>query len=212
MVERLPRVVPSGGRAPLDRTKHPMRLVTEAVATDPATWTPSRATGVQSFFDDLADGWDDRSAADPLRLAPLEDALDRGGIGDFGRCLDLGAGTGVESALLAQRFREVVAVDLSRAMLARAPERPPRVQADGARLPFADRSFDVVVLVNALLFASEMVRVVAPGATILWISSVGGDTPIYLSADAVASALGPDWSGVESEAGNGTWVALRLGS
>jgi SAM-dependent methyltransferase len=209
MIDPLPRVIPSGERARTDRRDHPMRRVTEQVAEDPQRWTPSQADEVRQYFDTLAADWNGRFVDDPLRSAPLADALDRGGIVRFGRVLDLGSGTGLETSMLVGRFAAVVAVDLSLAMLAQAPTDPPRVQGDGARLPFADGTFDAVVLVNALLFGAEMARVLAPTATLVWVSSVGADTPIYLPSDEVAAALGGRWSGVESAAGDGTWVALR---
>src|SRR5689334_6361232 len=107
-VRRLERRIAAGDREPTDRTRHPMRLVTEEVVTDAASWTGSRARDVQALFDDLAGGWRERFIDDLLRLAPLEDALARGGITAFGRCLDLGSGTGEESALLTAHFDRVV--------------------------------------------------------------------------------------------------------
>ena len=209
VIRSLPRVIAPGSRPPMDRSQHPMRMVTEGVARDANAWTPTEAGGVRQYFDELATEWSQWFHDDPLRLAPVEDALDRGEIVAFGRCLDLGSGTGLETPTLASRFETVVPADLSHAMLAEAPARPSCVQADGSRLPFADATFDVVVLVNAFLFATEMARVLRPHGTLLWISSVGADTPIYLPTDEVVDALGGDWGGVESEAGDGTWAALR---
>jgi SAM-dependent methyltransferase len=182
-----------------------MRLVTEGVAHDDATWTPARAEEVRGYFDDLAAHWQERFVDHPLRLAPLEDALARGGVRRFGRCLDLGSGTGMEAGLLASRFDAVVAVDLSHAMLVEAPPTPPRVQGDGSRLPFADGTFDVVVLVNALLFGAEVARVLSRAGTVVFVSSIGADTPIYLPPADVVAALGGGWDGLEAEAGDGTW-------
>ena len=62
------------------------------------------------------------------------------------RVLDLGAGTGVAGrAALAAGARSVVAADIAVAMLARCepPLRPGA--ADALRLPFRDRSFDLVL-------------------------------------------------------------------
>jgi SAM-dependent methyltransferase len=188
-----------------------MRLVTEEVASDGGQWTDARAGEVQVYFDGLAAEWNQRFVAHPLRTAPVTDALARGEIIRFGTCLDLGAGTGLEAPILASQFDRVVAVDLSAAMLREAPSIPPRVQADGARLPFADGTFDAVVLVNAFLFGDEVARVLADDGTLVWVSSVGADTPIYLSTDAVIAALGRGWSAIESEAGDGTWATVRRG-
>lgn len=72
--------------------------------------------------------------------------------------LDLGSATGASSRALMKRFRRatVVSLDLSLAMLKKASKRAwwfakhPAVQADAARLPFADHSLDLV-FANLLL-------------------------------------------------------------
>ncbi|MEW6322296.1 MAG: methyltransferase domain-containing protein [Acidobacteriota bacterium] len=64
------------------------------------------------------------------------------------RVLVAGAGTGLDLPLLPHAAR-VTAIDLTPAMLARARRRDPGRRfalADAARLPFADASFDVVLL------------------------------------------------------------------
>ncbi len=66
--------------------------------------------------------------------------------------VDLGAATGASSRALTKKFRRarVVSLDLSLAMLRKASKRAwwfaknPAVQADPARLPFADQSLDLV--------------------------------------------------------------------
>jgi SAM-dependent methyltransferase len=73
------------------------------------------------------------------------------------RLLDLGAGTGRIGRPFAAAGDDYVGVDLSLGMLreftVRAGEdgRPPRlVRADGERLPFADATFDVVMLIQVV--------------------------------------------------------------
>jgi phosphatidylethanolamine/phosphatidyl-N-methylethanolamine N-methyltransferase len=70
------------------------------------------------------------------------------------RVLELGIGTGLTAPLYSRDWT-VVGVDLSPAMLARAQQRIAKLGlrrsvhlsvADGARLPFADESFDVVLV------------------------------------------------------------------
>ncbi len=68
------------------------------------------------------------------------------------------------------------------------------------------------MLVNALLFSEEMDCVLVQEATLIWVSSLWEFTPIYLTAEDVAAALPGDWMGVKSEAGWGTWTALRRSS
>jgi SAM-dependent methyltransferase len=210
-VRRLPRLdgVPPAGEA-AGGADHPMRVVTRESATDPSSWTAERRADTRQRFDELAIDWDARFAGHPGHYAPLVDALTRGGPVRFGTALDLGSGTGLQTPVLAERFERVVAMDLSFAMLERAPATmAPRVQADGAQLPVRSGSVDAAVLVNALLFPAELNRVLAHSGVLVWVSSIGADTPIHLPADEVLAALGPGWVGVESEAGPGTWATFH---
>lgn len=216
MIELLPRVVPCAPDRPeLAGPDHPMRKVTRQVAFEPGGWTPERAAKVAQLFDALAPEWHQRESRE--RREPLQDALARGGLevgaaagGGPRFCLEIGSGTGSSMSDLARHFERVVALDLAREMLRRAPLQPGlRVNADAARVPFADASASCVVLVNALLFPVEMARVLAPGGSLLWINSLGDRTPIHLPAEDVEKALPGDWNGVAAEAGWGTWCTLR---
>jgi ubiquinone/menaquinone biosynthesis C-methylase UbiE len=97
----------------------------------------------------------------------VTDALSRGlGAIDspVGMAVEVGSGIGTYSNLLAERFRTVMAIDLSLAMLKLAPGGPAhRVQADGARLPVGDSSAAAIVLINAFLFRRSRTRSVARG-------------------------------------------------
>lgn len=207
MIEKLPRVVPEAPDRPeLAGPDHPIRKVTRQIAFEPGGWTPERAGKVTTLFDALAPEWHTR--ASEMRMEPLADALERGGA-PGGRCLEVGSGTGFGTRLLAPRFDCVVAVDLSMEMLVRAAaELGHRVRADGARLPIASGGVQAVVLVNAFLFPQELDRVLAPGGALVWVSSLGDRTPIYLTAEDVAAALPGAWSGREAEAGWGSWCVL----
>lgn len=89
-----------------------------------------------------------------------------------------GAGTGLDFPFLPP-CHEYTALDLTGAMLARSLDRGnglkvARVQGDGMSLPFADESFDVVVLHLILavvprpdLCLAEAARVLKPGGRIL---------------------------------------------
>ena len=185
-----------------------MRKVTRAVAFG-GEWTRERATKVAALFDSMAATWS-ADHDDAERYAPLDDAYDRGDV-PAGRCLELGSGTGLGTRTLAERHQgSDIALDLAADMLRHAPaEYGPRVQADAAALPVADRGVDVVVLVNALLFPLEVDRVLAPEGAVVWINTVGDQTPIHLPADDVVAALPGEWHGVASRAGTGTWAVVR---
>lgn len=196
-----PDLVASGGA-------HPMRFVTRAVAAEVGAWDARTAGEVRGLFDELSSEWHTRHTPD--RLVPVEDAFERGAVADAGGlCLELGSGDGWATPLLAARFRRLLAVDLSLEMLRRAPDVAPRLQADGAALPLADGAVDIAVLVNMLLFPSELDRVLALDGTLVWVSSRAEATPIHLTADEVAAALPGRWRGVAARAGSGTWAVLR---
>ena len=202
IIEMLPDRPMTGG------PDHPMRKVTRQIAFEPGGWTPERRQKVTELFDGLAPDWDGRMSADETNT-PLRDALDRGGP-VTGPCVEVGAGTGRATELLAQRFGPVLAVDLSAEMLRRFREPTAlRALADGAALPVADHSIGTVVLVNAFLFPAEIERVLRPDGAVVWVNTLGQHTPIHLPVADVIEALPGDWAAVTAEAGWGLWAVIR---
>jgi SAM-dependent methyltransferase len=210
----LPQVVPDPAELRGEGSEdHPMRRVTRQVAFQPDGWTSDRAGKVAALFDSLAPEWHTRMQ--PGRLDSLLDALQRGGAGPGpakdGLVVELGSGTGFATPLLVEHFVGglVVAMDLSREMLVRAPDAAARVQADASELPLADGSVSALVLVNMLLFPVEVDRVLAADGSLVWVNSLAELTPIHLSAQDVGEALPGRWEGLASRAGGGTWCVLR---
>jgi ubiquinone/menaquinone biosynthesis C-methylase UbiE len=191
---------------------HPMRIATRrAAGLDPAGWTPELRGQVRWYFDEVAAEWHTRSS--PERTAVVTDALSRGLEALCSRrtvALEVGSGIGTYSPLLAERFDNVVSIDLSLEMLKQAPAGPAhRVQADGAQLPVRDGAAAALVLINAFLFPDEAARVLSPDGVLVWVNSSGEQTPIYLSADDLIARLPGEWTGVASRAGEGHWCVLR---
>ncbi|MDQ6839585.1 MAG: class I SAM-dependent methyltransferase [Actinomycetota bacterium] len=185
-----------------------MREITRRAAFDPDGWDRATAEQVTALFDGLAAEWHTRSA-EP-RTVPVADAWERGGPMRTRRWLEVGSGSGLITRWLADRADTVVADDLAMEMLRLAPPAAgPRLQADASRLPFPDRCFDAVWLINALLFPAETARVLEPGGAVVWVNTSGAGTPIHLSAEDVARAMGCGWAGPASEAAFGTWTVLR---
>ena len=186
---------------------HPMRTVTQQIGSGDG-WSSERASFVAGVFDGLSVGWHADHSND-LRLAPLEDALDRGDLGP-GRLVEIGCGTGAATERISARRPVAAALDLSPRMLALAdPTVAPFVRADGGALPLAAGSVDVMVVVNMFMFAASYDRVLAPEGQFVWISTMGDETPIYLPPEEVVDLLPGRWTATGSYAGTGLWLVAR---
>ena len=186
---------------------HPMRTVTQQIGSGDG-WSSERASFVAGVFDELSVGWHADHSSD-LRLAPLEDALDRGDLGP-GRLVEIGCGTGAATERISARRPVAAALDLSPRMLALAdPTVAPFVRADAGALPLAAGSVDVMVVVNMFMFAASYDRVLAPEGQFVWISTMGDETPIYLPPEEVVDLLPGRWTATGSYAGTGLWLVAR---
>jgi SAM-dependent methyltransferase len=118
--------------------------------------------------------------------------------------LDLGAGTGVVSDLVAAKGARVVAVDLSEDMLRHdRAGRPAPVLADALALPFRRSSFDAVIaacLVNHFERPADAIRaaagVVRPGGAVVASAFSAVPDPMKGAIDGVATRHGwepPEW-------------------
>lgn len=186
---------------------HPMRKVTQETAFDPGSWTPERRQRVADLFDGLAEQWQSRHA-EP-RILPLRDALNRGRC-QPGLCLEPGCGTGPATAMLATHFQRVIAMDLSWEMLRRVTvPGVPRILTDASQTPLSDHSVDTIVLMNMLLFPTEVERLLKPAGSVIWINSRGDQTPIHLSPEQLLEALPGSWEARSAKAGAGLWAVAR---
>ncbi len=183
---------------------HPMRVITRAAAA--GEWNDQASSDVTSLFNAMAPEWSEPRRDD--RYMPLLDAVDRGRVSGQ-RVLELGAGTGLGTELLHERFTNVVAMDLAMEMLRHSVATAPRANADASTLPLPDDAVDVVVMVNMILFPEEVDRVLAADGTVVWVNTWGEQTPIHLSAEDVDAALPGEWVGEASRYGAGTWAVLR---
>lgn len=206
--ERLPDAPDWRAPEPFAGVDHPMRKVTRQVAFD-GIWDATRAAKVAALFDSMAADWSE-THVDETKAAPIDDGLERGSVRTAGRWLEIGSGTGAGTRVLHDRVDQLVAFDLAAEMLRHAPgELAPRVRGDASALPFADGSFDAVLMVNMLLFPAEVDRVLALHGSVLWVNTLGDQTPIHLPPDDVAAALPGNWVGQTARAGTGFWASLR---
>lgn len=127
--------------------------------------------GSNWLFERIAPFYD--AALHSLDLRPLQDYL---GLPTGGRLLDLGGGTGRVAFAFREMVRSTVVADAAWGMLQVARRRPPvlPVQALAERLPFADATFDRIVIVDALhhfidakAAIQESARVLRPGGRLV---------------------------------------------
>ncbi len=142
----------------------------------------AREKSAAEYFEQHAEQWDSLRAMltpDQRVQAAMFAAL---GEGDLGQVLDIGTGTGRSAEALAGRAEHVVGFDRSPAMLRLARARLQHlpalswelVQGDFVALPFANASFDTVLLHQVMHYAAEpalplaeAARVCRPGGRIL---------------------------------------------
>lgn len=129
----------------------------------------AREKGAAEYFARHAGEWDQlRSLLSPAKTVEAA-LLERLEEHTLGRVLDIGTGTGRIAELLVPRAEQVVALDKSTEMLrlARArlqgfaPQDFELVQGDFAALPFAEGTFDTVVLHQVLHYAQEPAQALA---------------------------------------------------
>ena len=208
MLEQLANHPDASDPEPFAGPDHPIRKITRLMAFG-GKWRPTNATNMAELFDGMAAEWSERHV-DPTKRAPVVDGLDRGGTPLDGDWLELGAGTGAGARVLNGRVGSLICSDLSMGMLSYAPgELAPRLQADATTLPFANDTFDAVLMINMILFPDEVDRILRPGGSILWVNTLGDQTPIHLPATDVLEALPGKWQGCSARAGTGFWLTAR---
>jgi len=171
-------------------------------------WTADKAQRMAALFDEMAPEWSERNV-EPTKAAPVRDALERGDVPLAGRWLELGSGTGAGARVLDGRVGELVCSDLSMEMLRHAPDIAPRVRTDASTLPYPSNSFDAILMINMLLFPLEVDRVLRADGVVVWVNTLGDQTPIHLPASDVLEALPGDWTGCTADAGTGFWLVAR---
>jgi ubiquinone/menaquinone biosynthesis C-methylase UbiE len=130
----------------------------------------------EARYDEVAEWYDAEFATSELGLSARTIVLRLLGAGP-GRLLDLGCGGGAHALVLEERGWTVTGVDVSPAQLDLARARGiDAVQADAARLPFEDASFDAAISVFTHTdmddFAAamrEVARVLRPQGTLVYL-------------------------------------------
>jgi ubiquinone/menaquinone biosynthesis C-methylase UbiE len=194
------------------------KAISAVIAHAPRLW-PTIRRPVMSFFDRAAAGWDGRTGAGSVQhLAPLATAVLAVGK-EPERVLDIGCGTGAATLFLAREFphARIRGVDLSTQMISQASSKTgldpeARVafrQGDASDLPWPDRSFDLVTLVNMPLFFREIDRVLRPDGTVIVVATLGDRTPFSTPSATIErkfDRLGISVASIGA-AGDGSWYA-----
>ncbi|KUJ67406.1 methyltransferase type 11 [Streptomyces albus subsp. albus] len=133
-----------------------------------------------------------RPSYPPAVLDSVEEITGRAVSG--ARVADVGAGTGIATALLLERGAEVIAVEPGGGMAAefrRALPDVPVVRGDGNRLPLASHSCDLVTYAQSWHWTDpsrsvpEALRVLRPGGALaLWWNTQATDEPWAAAQDA----------------------------
>jgi SAM-dependent methyltransferase len=174
---------------------------------------PSDLPFTRLYFGAAAWHWGDLSAA-PDHLESFEAGLAR--CREPRRVLDIGTGAGGSAAAIARRFpeAEVVAVDVSKRMLARARRlhAAPNLtfrHASAGKLPFPDASFDLVTLHNAVPEMHPLRRVLRPQGEVMAASTY---SPLGERSHSVRGRwLDFHFEPVDSaDVGRGAWELYRL--
>jgi SAM-dependent methyltransferase len=211
----------------LNAAKHPSRRLLKRILADPQddeAWTELAAG--YSAMADIWTRWATDEADPHDYLAPVVAGLAHlGPVPSFRLdqrrrkpaltrlpwCVEVSCGTGQATSLLTQRCERVVATDINELMIQGAP-RLPRVhwlQADVRRMPFADWSVPLLVGLNAVPHIEEFERVLAADGHILWCTSFGAGTPLYVEPAELLEAMADEWIADIGSAANGDWMLMR---
>ena len=194
----------------LGAAEHRSRRLQARLLADPSDQNAARE--LIDSYESMAAGWSQWAERFPGYTRPV-----RAGLAfarERHRAVELCCGSGQATRVLVSAGYAVVALDSSPSMLAGLPTGPGlpmtvqvgRVRADVRRLPFADGSCPLLVGLNAVLVPAEVRRALRADGQLLWCSSFGAGTPLYLAPEEILDHLGPDWSCQYGLAGWGEWV------
>jgi SAM-dependent methyltransferase len=213
-VKTLPRQYPTEPPEPVvpyegNAEDLPIRQSSEAALRGP--WDDAVRSTTRAYWDTRAVDWTENMG--PHHTIPLIDALERLEERPQ-RVLELGLGTGLGTKQIRRLLPEahLVGTDISPPMLHQSRREGADavlVAADTQALPFAEDSFDLVVILNSFLFPDQVRAVVKPGGTVIGAWSLGPGTPIYVRPDQAEAALGSDATAAEAAWGNWWRVSPR---
>lgn len=206
-----PTHLPTEPPPDLSAATHRSRVALERILGDPRD---ERAWDLLAeFYDEAAEGWNEWVATQPWYLAPVEAGLVHAKRADL--AVEVSCGSGQATPLLDAHASLVVATDTSQAMLSEAPRALRHTRyaiVDVRHLPFRTSSVNLLVGLNAVPHTGEFARVLGPSGQLLWCTSFGPGTPLYIEPDRLLDLMGPAWRADAGRAGHGEWLLLtRMG-
>ena len=175
---------------------------------------PGYRRWAQARYARLAPGYDGTVRRDPGYTAALQALLSSPVIERPRIVVEVGAGTGTATALLARRYPGalLVAIDCSPSMLERLPQRDGRVRrvvGDAFAAPLRPGAADLIVVHNAPFDPGELRAALAAGGRLAVVLSSAGLLPGPLRRWFRGVLARPDgWEVRELRAGTGiAWVA-----
>lgn len=199
-------MVADGPMTDLHAPVHPSRRALHRVLTDPddeASWD-----SLADAYDEMSDIWTDWAEGEHEYLDPVKVGLEYAKPAEL--VLEVACGTGQATVLLDAYTRTVLATDVNLSMLADAPTLPNTryVVADVRRLPARTGSVPLLVGLNGIPHIGEFTRVLAPDGQLLWCTSFGAGTPLYVPPEQLLELFGPSFRGEAGRAGHGEWLLL----
>lgn len=191
----------------LKAATHRSRMALERVLTDP--YDEQAWDLLADFYDEAAEGWDEWTQAQPWYAAPVAAGL--GHTKPATVVVEVSSGSGQATEVLDGYADLVLATDTSLAMLIDAPRTLPHTRyavADVRRLPLRTGVVDLLVGLNAVPHTAEFARVLRPSGQLLWCTSFGPGTPLYVEPERFVDLMGPGWRADAGRAGHGEWLLL----
>lgn len=185
--------------------RHPNRPFLDRLLSDPSD--ESAWAALRDDYDRQAAQWAEWANPQGEYDLALRVALDRVGPRDI--VVEVGAGSDDSSLRIEAVARVAVLSDVSYEMISRNPGRR-RLCCDVRRLPFAASSVDLVCGLNAVPHLPEFARVLRPGGAVVWATSFGPETPMYVAPERLEAQAPEDWVVTAQRVDAGEWCLLEV--
>jgi SAM-dependent methyltransferase len=204
MTHAAPDAAQNGEPPDLKADTHPSRRFQDRILNDPGdeeAWE-----GLHVSYAEMAETWREWSDAQYGYALPVRMGLRQAARADW--AVEICCGTGEATGLIASVVPHLIACDLNLAMLTHRVEVPGVLwlAASVRQLPLGTGTVPLIVSLNGVFNPTEIARVIKPGGQLLWCTSFGRGTPLYVSPDHIHGLLGEAWTAKGERAGHGEWT------